>query len=263
MVFSSTLVYIFVFILGTIIGSFLNVVILRLGNENGPKSLGGRSKCPKCLHQLAVPDLIPFFSYIFLQGKCRYCKTKISIQYPIIELITALVFLFAFYKTQNNLILFIPLALALSSLLAIFVIDMRTKIIPDELSFSFAVFSGIYSVLNENYKYILVGFIFYIPFYLIWKLSDGKAMGLGDGKLAIGIGFLLGMANGLSAITLAFWIGAIYGITILLKSRLWKSREHITIKSEVPFGPFLILGTLVALILPMDIFQTDTWYLLF
>lgn len=100
---------------------------------------------------------------------------------------------------------------------------------------------------------VFAGFIFFIPFFCLWYFSNGKWIGLGDGKLALGIGFLLGFVPGLSAIILSFWIGALVSLAILLIDYLNGRRSNITIKTEIPFAPFLISSTFVLFIFPFDI----------
>ncbi|MFW5879649.1 MAG: prepilin peptidase, partial [bacterium] len=133
---------IFIFVLGTVIGSFLNVVIYRF---NTGRTIGGRSKCMNCGYQLKWYDLIPIFSWIFCLGKCRKCHSKISWQYPLVELGTGIIFVSLFIKYLDLFayplvfnIFFIFNALIFSILIVIFVYDIRHKIIPNELSYTFA-----------------------------------------------------------------------------------------------------------------------------
>lgn len=266
-----TLFLFFIFSFGLIIGSFLNVLILR---KNTSKGVNGRSACVKCDKNLEWYELIPVLSYIIQLGKCRGCKDKISIQYPLVEIFTGLLFvlgssfLFDYFGNIFNLkilISYLSLFSVLSILVAIFVYDIYHKIIPDKWSLFFALSSLVYSLslyvwpqsLSDInlYLHISSGLILFLPFYLLWKVSNGTWIGLGDGKLAVGIGFLLGLAPGLSAIVFSFWIGAIFAILIMLISRLELLPSRITMKSELPFGPFMIISTL--LVLFTDISATD------
>lgn len=251
------------FILGLVIGSFLNVVIYRFNTQ---KSFGGRSACMSCRNQLAWYELIPLFSYLGLKGRCSSCQTKISFQYPLVEFITGVLFLVLFFEFQylfyqNTLMFIISYAFytsIFSLLLVVTVYDIKHKIIPDVLSFVFGflaflsvflfvdgVFAPHMPAISDFFGAIVIS----IPFALIWLLSRGTWMGLGDAKLAIGLGLLLGMPLMLSATVMAFWIGAVVGIFLLIFNKKYNR------KSEVPFGPFLILGTLIAFLCELELYQ--------
>lgn len=229
---------IFFFLLGTIVGSFLNVLILRYG-----KSLGGRSHCVDCQKQLSWYELIPILSFVYLRGKCFSCGKRISIQYPLVELLTGALFLGVFLKT-GDIVETLFIIFLFSMLVFMLVYDLYHKIIPDFFSYGFAVLSFVYMILFVPYDYlaILAGPILFLPFFILWIVSSGRWLGLGDGKLAVGIGWFLGLYGGISAILLAFWIGALFGIGLMLISQLSSSKKAITMKTEVPFAPFLILG---------------------
>ena len=261
----------FVFILGIIIGSFLNVVILRY---NSGLSINGRSKCFSCSKTLAWYELIPVFSFLFQKGKCRKCFSKVSLQYPLVELATGVVFLalykrfieFSFFDYSLATTDFILLLVITSILIVIFVYDLRHKIIPDGLSYAFAVFALIrmfllidpstYGTLITKLNF-LAGPILFLPFYLLWKFSKGKWIGLGDGKLAVGIGWMLGFIYGLSAIVLAFWIGAAFSIALLLILRLKNQGSRITMKTVIPFAPFMILGAMIVFFFGLDVLSLE------
>lgn len=233
---------IFFLLLGTIIGSFLNVVILRYGKD----SLDGRSHCVKCDKQLSWFELIPVLSYLFLRGKCNGCGDKISIQYPLVEVGTGLIFFGIYMKTEHILeVLFVSLLFSL--LVFILVYDLYHKIIPDFFSYGFGALALLYNFIFVplDYLTILAGPILFIPFWLLWAVSSGRWIGLGDGKLALGIGWFLGIVGGISAVLLAFWIGAVVGMLLLVISRisqLSRYKKRLTMKTEVPFAPFLIIG---------------------
>jgi len=250
-------------IFGLIIGSFLNVVILRLNTE---RSFGGRSGCMSCMNTLSWYELIPVFSFLGLRGRCKNCKAKISIQYPIVELITGFIFAALFLKFQN--IFFyntVPVfsftyayyAVAFSLLLVIAVYDIRHKIIPDKLSLILGIWSflGLFFFSSSGfYPHIpsilelASGLIIAAPFALFWLVSSGKWMGLGDAKLAISFGWLLGLSRALSGVVVAFWVGAIVGLTLVIFSK-----KH-GMKSEIPFAPYLVLGTLIAFLFELHLF---------
>jgi leader peptidase (prepilin peptidase)/N-methyltransferase len=258
---------IFFLALGAIIGSFLNVVILRLNTGRG---INGRSGCLSCNKKLNWYELFPVISFFILRRRCSGCKSKISWQYPLVEIFTAIIFLLIFLK-QLNIFGYAPILALIgliffliiwSILIVIFVYDIKHTIIPNKLVYAFSGFSFVYTLISIpsdlwfKVPYVLnifAGIIFFIPFFCLWFFSEGKWIGLGDGKLALGIGSLLGLFSGLSAILLSFWIGAIFAILIMLVSRLNISSHNITIKSEIPFAPFLIIGTLIVFFFPIDI----------
>lgn len=265
------------FTLGLIIGSFLNVIILRHEKEEG---LNGRSYCPSCHKTLRWYELVPLFSYLAQRGRCRGCGAHISAQYPWVELTTGIVFALVAYTHLPDTSYLLPLTsyltLALdlaiwSLLIVITVYDLRTKLIPDRFSYTFAALAltssglAMYASSSSLTSYLLSlispGIVLFLPFYALWRYSDGRWIGLGDGKLSLGIGWYLGMAGGASAIMLAFWIGAAVSLALIgfQKLRVRLSRLHtpdstLSLTSEVPFGPFLVLGTLIVYLWQVNVF---------
>lgn len=262
MILAFTIVF---FALGLIVGSFLNVVIFRL---NTMRSLGGRSACMSCKNTLSWYELVPIFSFLGLMGRCRNCKTKISIQYPLVEIIAGLIYGLLFLKFQNVLfvsasdfaVTYIFYSIIFSILLVIAVYDIKHKIIPDQLSLLLGVvcFVGLFFFTDNNFSgfyphwptifQFLSGAVIALPFYLFWLLSRGTWMGLGDAKIAIGLGWLLGISGVLSGAVVAFWSGAVIGILLLVFSKKHK------IKSEIPFAPYLVLGAFLAFVFELRIF---------
>ena len=256
---------VFFFILGLVAGSFFNVVIFRI---NTARSFGGRSACMSCRHKLNWSELIPLFSFLRLKGRCRHCRTKISLQYPLIELAAGLVFSVLFLKFQDILFISMPMFIfvyvyyaAMFSLLMIIVAyDLRHKIIPDSLSFIFGALAlaGLFFFHPNNllsssnffvfYWYfptpleLLSGLLISLPFYLLWRMSRGAWMGLGDAKLALGLGYFLGFPLALSAVVTAFWIGAIAGLSLII------FKKGYGLKSEIPFAPYLVLAAFLTFI---------------
>lgn len=239
------------FFFGTIIGSFLNVVAYRF---NTGKTLGGRSMCFTCGKTLHWHELIPLASYIAQGGKCSGCRAKISAQYPIVEALTGFVFVFLFFHFShllpNNILLFsiqyIYAVIIWALALVIAVYDIRHTIIPERLvwllsGLSFIglfIFSGDILVLRlPGILEIASGPILALPFALLWYFSSGKLMGLGDAKLIIALGYTTGLALGFSALIISFWIGAVLSLLLLAFTR-----GRYSMKSEIPFGPFLVLG---------------------
>lgn len=290
------------FVFGTIIGSFLNVVIYRY--NTGLSIVKGRSKCFSCGHTLESQDLVPVLSYIHNKGKCRHCKTPISLQYPLIEIITGLVLTticyMYFFRVHGGVfigvhmfsasavfqavlmypwlhVLFFVLDSIIASLfIAIAVYDIKHKIIPDGLVYTAAIIAFVKVALGlyffgsfgafDMVTTLLSGILTALPFGLLWLVSGGRWMGLGDAKLALVIGWALGISNGFTAIVYSFWIGCIgiLGIMLLRElvyafsdkhnalhvklfnaktlQRLTDTLPVLKLKSELPFGPYMIIG---------------------
>ncbi len=260
----------FFFVLGLIVGSFLNVVIIRFGS--GKSFLHGRSQCMSCGKDLVWFELIPLVSFLSLKGRCRKCKTKISWQYPVVEFFTGvLFFLFASFDTQNFSTFSIASILALafhllfaSLLVFIFVYDIRHLIIPDR--FSILLFlTGICSIIVDitfggeglNFAYSRIASALVISLFLwgLWKISRGTWMGLGDSKLTLGLGLLTPLPQGLSGFAFAFWIGAGVSLIRMFVEHLRGDKKRITMKTEIPFAPFLILGILIAFFFESNVFN--------
>lgn len=268
----------FFFIFGAIIGSFLNVVLFRY---NTGRSVGGRSKCFSCKRTLSPFDLIPIVSYLFSFGRCRTCKSHISFQYPIVEMITGVLFagvyaLYAPLLLLNPTLFFVKVGFSLivmSLLVLITVYDFRHKIIPDVFAYTFASvsFVALFIQVGVNQLYIAIppitemfaGIILAFPFYFLWSVSRGRWMGLGDAKLALGIGWFLGLIQGATAIMYGFWIGAAVSICILTVQKLSRRKTglligaetNLSMKSEIPFAPFLIVGLLIVYFFGYTIFS--------
>jgi len=260
----------FVFLFGLMVGSFLNCVIYRL--EQKQSFLKGRSFCPYCKHTLSWQDLIPVFSFLFLGGKCRYCKKRISLQYPLVELFTGILFVLTFWILDFGLGLTFGFWILISSfLIIIFVYDLKHFIIPDKVIFPaiaitflyrlfeilsfghwdlFGIWNLEFGILKPFLNPLIAAFIASLFFLAIVVFSRGKWMGVGDIKLAFLMGLLLGFPYILVALFFSFLIGAIIGIGLILAKRK-------TMKSEVPFGPFLVIGTFIALFLGEIIIS---WY---
>lgn len=233
---------VFIFILGTIIGSFLNVVILRYNTGESVVKTG--SRCFSCGKKLKWHELIPILSFIIQRGRCRNCKSKISIQYPLVELLTGLIFVLIL-NSQFSILKTIYLFIVFSILLVIAVYDIRHQIIPNALVYSFNILAFLSLFQVSSFKFqvpsFLAGIILFSFFGLLWLVSRGRWMGFGDAKLALGIGWLLGLVKGILALLLSFWLGAAVGIFLL-----FFLKDKYNIKSKIAFGPFLILGALLA-----------------
>lgn len=262
------------FILGAIIGSFLNVVIYRYNSGTSP--LSGRSQCFTCGKTLEWYELIPLLSFIIQKGRCRSCKTRLSWQYPLVEVLTGVSFLVVFSLGKPMLETFYLFAI-FSILLVIAVYDLRHQIIPDGFAAGFAILSLVWFLGSlpggfssaatwPHYWTLLAGPLLFLPFWVLWYVSEGRWMGLGDGKLALGIGWFLGITLGASALILAFWIGAVYALAMLALQYLRTSdvrlmdvgrpsMRRLSLKSEIPFGPFLILGVFIVYFTHINFFD--------
>ena len=238
-------------LLGLIIGSFLNVLVLRLSTG---RTFSGRSACFSCNKELSAFELLPVISYMIQRGRCRTCSAHISWQYPLVELLTAFLFGLIAWRYEDNLIIALYLCILAAILIAIVVYDFRHKIIPDKLVYLFIVLSALTPIYFcqtgdcIRFTQLLISFIPASTFGLLWLVSNGRWMGLGDAKLALGMGLLLGSSGVFFASLIAFWTGALVGILLLL------IRKGVTIKSEIPFAPFLVFGTFVQLFFPLTIF---------
>jgi prepilin signal peptidase PulO-like enzyme (type II secretory pathway) len=247
--------YFFIFLFGITVGSFLNCVIYRL--EKNESFLRGRSYCPHCKHILSWQDLIPLLSFLTLKGKCRYCHQKISWQYPFVELATGVLFIFVTYHTFPNLLVTGSWLLITSFLIVIFVYDFKHYLIPDKVIYP-AIFTSFLCNLILHSKFYILNSIYSAlgasAFFLsIFLISRGKWLGFGDVKLGFLMGLFLGFPNILVSLFFAYLIGAIIGIGLIFAKKK-------TLKSEVPFGPFLVTGTFVALFWSN---QLINWYLIF
>ncbi|MDB5238916.1 MAG: prepilin peptidase leader peptidase (prepilin peptidase) / N-methyltransferase [Candidatus Parcubacteria bacterium] len=257
---------VFAFIFGTIVGSFLNVVSLRF---NTGKGIGGRSMCMSCGKTLRWMELIPLFSFLFLRGACRKCKSKISWQYPLVEFIAGCVFALILIKfppvTLMAAVSTVIYLLTACLLVVIAAYDAKHQIIPDPFVYAFdavallSVFVGGPALYHAPHlATLLAGPALALPFALLWAASRGTWMGLGDAKLALGIGWILGMSAGVNAIVLAFWIGAAFGIAWMIIT--YKRYKH---KIAIPFGPYLILAMYLVLLTGIRVIDVNTLISLF
>jgi leader peptidase (prepilin peptidase)/N-methyltransferase len=242
--------------LGLIIGSFLNVVIAREGSE---ENIGGRSHCATCRHELAALDLVPVLSWLALRARCRYCGSRISLQYPLVELLTALLFLGIGLSPLHILLKILGLVIV-SLAICIAVYDLKYMLMPDMWNYAFAGAALLYGVLaapdvSALWYVLFAGPLCAFPLWALWYFSGGRWMGLGDVKFALGIGWLLGPLYGFVALLFAFVIGAVVSVCILLPlgalisyaqqrgiTLLSRTPVRFTMKSEVPFGPFLVVS---------------------
>lgn len=234
-------------VFGLLIGSFLNVLIVRLRTG---MSMAGRSRCFSCGTRLHWYDLVPVLSFIALRGRCRSCGSSISWRYPAVELGNALLWGMAAAALPASPTLLAITCLFWSALLAISVYDVRHKIIPDELTLAASFLAFGVSYAREDAVSLLAGLAAGLAYggflLLIWHVTQGKGMGFGDVKLAVPLGIFLGPGKAFVAASLAFFIGAAIAVAIVGIRRLSGRGPAVTMKSEIPFGPFMAIGTLLA-----------------
>jgi leader peptidase (prepilin peptidase)/N-methyltransferase len=242
-------------ILGAMIGSFLNVCIYRLPKEES--IIWPRSHCPTCKKMIRFYDNIPLISYLLLRGRCRYCKGPISLQYPLVEGITALSSLFLIIKFGPSLSYLFYFAFV-AALIAITVIDLYHQIIPDGISLP-GIGVGLLASLvipqitffNSLMGILLGGGSLFLVATLYEWIFKREGMGGGDVKLLAMIGAFLGWKAVILTILLSSLIGSTTGILIMIL----KGKDF---KYAIPFGPFLSMGAVIALFYGENLIR---WYL--
>lgn len=256
--------------LGLIIGSFLNVYILRLHTG---RSTAGRSGCMSCGEKLSWSELVPVLSFFYLGGRCKTCGSSISHQYWMIEVTTAVLFVLVW--AQGYAVLPAVFALAFMLLLTVIAVyDLKHTIIPNKVVYTFIVLAFLANIpifgtaefmdIVSTLTLVAVsGVLVATPLLLLWLVSKGAWMGFGDVKLSLGFGLVLGVYDGLTAVMLGFILGAIIGLFLLYGPRLIQKvmkdsslsyvASRFTMSSEVPFAPFLILGFILVFLLDVDI----------
>ena len=239
--------YLAAFIFGGIWGSFCNVYIYRLPNNESV--IKGRSFCPSCKNQIKWYDNIPFLSFIFLRGKCRNCSNKISFQYFLVELLSGISFLAIFFLYGISITTLLLIILSIFFII-IFFIDLKHYIIPNELTFPLMVIGFIKSFdpnLNQtifpNYINSLLGGIF--GYSIIWliilfykKVRNKEGMGLGDAKLMAVVGFWFGWTS----IPFTIFISSVVALILVIPSLLKKTKD---MSAQIPFGPYIIIGCIL------------------
>lgn len=242
-----------VFLFGLLFGSFANVCIYRFPRNES--IIFPASHCPACNDPIHWYDNIPVLSFVILQGKCRSCRASISWRYPVVELITGILFL-ALFLRYHFTFFFWMYALVSWALVVITFVDFQEQIIPDELSYGLMVAGTVFSFFNKE---LYLQIIFYFPpilnrlvasyvgllvgggilYFIAWISRGG--MGGGDIKLAAGLGTFLGWENTLMMLGLSFLFGGIAGVILLLSGK--KKR-----KDPIPFGPFIAAATIVVIL---------------
>lgn len=273
--------YIFIFILGSAVGSFLNVVIHRVPIEKS--IVFPNSACPKCNKPIKPYDNIPILSWLILKGKCRNCRNPVSPRYPAVELLTALLFTLVFWQIGFNA--FLPVALMFTAaIVSLIFIDAENMILPDVITFPLLFFSILvrfsfpiffnsqyfsdisYFPLNSLQEYpvwvvslvgaVLGGLVGGGSLWLVgelWKRLRGvDAMGFGDVKMMFAVGALLGWRLTLLSIFIGAFTGAIAGVFEIIRQ---KDKDF---QAQIPFGIFLGIGSIIAMLFGETVIK---WYL--
>lgn len=228
------------FLYGAIFGSFLNMLLWRLPREEG---IGGHSRCPDCGHTLTWLDLVPILSFIFLKGRCRYCRKKINKRYLVVEVASGLVLAFYFYLWRPAFGIEAVLTIfALLILLGLFFFDLYYLALPDIFIYLGILVYGVFDFFRPDFStYLLTALLCASFFAILYTASRGKQLGFGDIKLAFLIGLILGYPMAPAAIVSGIWFGTIIAIILLLSGK--KGR-----RDPIPLGSFLTLATIVFLL---------------
>lgn len=246
------MLYVWTVVTGLVIGSFLNVCIYRL-LRNISLCRPAFSFCPYCGHRLYLKDLIPVISFIFLAGKCRYCKNVVNKRYILVEVLTGFLFALTYYYYQGLEVF--PVWVFVSSLIILTFIDLEQRVIPDKLNF-FTGAAGVIFGLLLDYRSLLsmtLGFWAGFGFLLLVCFLSRGGIGGGDIKLAGVMGIYLGWQLTLLALFISFLAGGLFGLYLILVAG--RSRKEM-----MPFGPFLALGSLFALLWGQGLLD---WYFSF
>ncbi len=232
------------FAFGLVIGSFLNVVILRGARGEG---LGGRSRCDGCGKTLGARELVPVISFLWQKGRCRSCGIALSWQYPLIEAATASAFFllawqFLPYTSAGWLpaLVFFLVFPATAALIVLIVSDFKFQILPDGATALLAIF-GIAAGISRGTLLAdaVAALAFALFFAALWFFSRGRWMGFGDAKLILATSLAIGFPVSIAAFLFSFWLGGIVGIILLALGKKG-------LQSRIPFGPFIIAGAALA-----------------
>ena len=268
------MIIIVLILVGLCLGSFVNALVWRLHEQESKTKKSkkenlsiarGRSMCPNCNHSLAATDLIPVLSWIMLGGKCRYCSKPISVQYPLVELATASLFVASYIWWPASFdapqaAIFVLWLVLLTGFMALVVYDLRWYLLPNRIVYPLSMIAGlmaivkisvsdepVYAFLSTVLAVVLGGGIF----YLLFQVSNGKWIGGGDVKLGAVLGLVVGApANALLVIFLASLLGSIVSLVLIASKRRKKS-------SLIPFGPFLIAAAVITVLFGSNILD---WY---
>lgn len=257
---------------GLICGSFVNAFVWRLRKQETTKSkaarrsysiMHGRSMCPSCRHQLAPKDLVPVLSWMWLRGRCRYCQASIGWQYPLVELATAALFALSYVVWPMNFdaigsVRFVLWLVILTGLMALAVYDLKWMLLPNRVVYPLGVLALLYvvigmsadDVVQELYRLISSVGVGGGLFYLLFQLSEGRWIGGGDVKLGAVLGILL--SNPYHAFLMIF-LASLLGTLAIVPGLILK---RTSVSSKIPFGPFLILATILVVLFGAGMIDT-------
>ena len=252
------MLYLLSFFYGAALGSFVNVVVTRLGVMSIVKA---RSKCLSCDVTLKWHDLIPVFSYVALKGKCRTCRTKYGREHLLVEIIFGVIFvsvynfiLFAQPNLVSSILWLIYYTLFFITLGVITLYDLKHKVIPINFFYGFLVLSLITLFLrflsDKSPVTLLAPLVVASPFLLLWLMSRGRWLGFGDVLMYMAVGAFMGIAQGLAVFFLSVWIGAIVGLVF----KFLESKKY-TLKTAIPFVPFITIALIIVLFTDIDVFS--------
>lgn len=261
------LISLYLFILGLIFGSFILVVVDRM--RLGQQWVRGRSACEYCKHTLQTKDLVPLFSWLSTSGHCRYCKKKLSLSYPLTELLLGVIFTVSYLvwpyevSTSAEIALFITWLASLVLLCGLFVYDLRWFILPNKLVYPLIAVSAVFALLytysfgvfnlETLVSYLLSIFVAAGFFLLLYVLSQGKWIGDGDIRLGVAIGLFTG--NWIAS-WLVIFTASLIGVLLVVPAIIRKNKKQI-LKLKVPFGPLLITGLYITVLYGQKIIE---WY---
>ena len=256
------MIVLILFVFGLIFGSFVNAYVWRFKKRKNWVS--ERSICPNCKHVLRAKDLVPVLSWLSLRGKCRYCKKPISAQYPAVELFTALLFAlsYAFWPYSLTLLgwlAFISWLGCLVVFMALLVYDLKWKLLPNKMVLPLTILASILvtllAILNSSWLglfwSVVSGLVFFAIFWALFQVSDGRWIGGGDVKMSYALGLIAGsIINVFLLIFLASVIGTFLVLPLLVSKKL-------NARSKIPFGPLLIIATIIVFLFGS---QMIDWY---
>lgn len=236
------------FVIGACFGSFINVVTYRL--PKGENIFLGHSHCDHCKRKIPFYDLLPIVSYLLLRGTCRFCHKEIGLRVFLVELLSGLVFVLFLFSFINWIVYALYCGIFLIAL-AIALIDIDYGIIPDTLLVIFGILSLIFVLGSPSsvYTHLLTTGASFIFFLSVFLITRGRGMGFGDVKYALVIGLLLSPIQLVAAFYAAFLTGALFSLILIIRGKK-KLRG-----GSIPFGPFLSLGVIVALLFENQILQ--------
>ena len=243
-----------IFLFGACVGSFMDVTRVR---ASWKKVVRGRSKCQSCKKELCWYELLPIVSYVILWGRCYACKKSIPMYHLAAEVLMGLLFVTSFLYALMGGSLYIATVVFLSAIFLVPIIlqDIETMEVPEHISLAFAYVAFIVGILTGGVSAVLGGVILALPFFLLWFFSSGRAMGLGDAKVAISLGFLLpSLISVVSVFMISFWIGLLVLLGLVIYQLLRKGKVTIRRGMHIPLIPcmaaayFLVLFTQVSFI---------------